>query len=210
MKRNYLHPLPVRMWHWLNALCFFALIVTGTQIRYRGILNWMSFRTAVDIHNICGFSLIGLFLVWFAYYAGSGMLKVYVPDLLHIGNYMLSSWKQAAYYGYGIFVGKPNPHHATLQHKFNPMQQVAYFSIMFLLLPLQIITGVLLWDLDRFAEIIDASGGIKAVSAAHLLLTVFFTAFLFVHVYLTTLGPTPFTHIKAMITGYEDEEEQDH
>ena len=85
------------------------------------------------------------------------------------------------------------------------MQQVAYFSIMFLLLPLEIVTGVLLWDLDRFAVAIDASGGIKAVSAVHLLLTIFFVAFLFVHVYLTTLGHTPFTHIKAMFTGYEEE-----
>ncbi len=209
MKRNLLHPLPVRIWHWLNALCFFALIITGAQIRYRGILNWMPFRTAVDIHNICGFSLIGLFLVWLAYYAGSGMLMVYVPDL-NIKNYLLSSWKQARYYGYGIFVGEPNPHHATLENKFNPMQQVAYFSIMFLLLPLQIVTGVLLWDLDRFAAVIDASGGIKVVSSAHLLLTVFFTAFLFVHVYLTTLGATPLTHIKAMFTGYEEEGEKAH
>ncbi len=207
MKGNYLQPLPVRIWHWLNALCFFALIVTGAQIRYRGILNVMPFRTAVDIHNICGFSLIGLFLVWLAYYAGTGMLKVYIPDL-NIWNYMLSSWKQAKYYGYGIFVGDPNPHHATLEHKFNPMQQVAYFSIMFLLLPLQIVTGVLLWDIDRFAVVIDTLGGIKVISAAHLVLTVFFTAFLFVHVYLTTLGPTWFTHIKAMFTGYEEEPEK--
>ena len=204
MKRTYLQPLPVRIWHWMNALCFFVLIVTGAQIRYRGLLNWMPFPTAVSIHNICGFMLIGLFLVWLAYYAGTGMLKIYIPDL-NIRNYVLSSWAQAKYYGYGIFVGEPNPHHATLQHKFNPLQQVAYFSIMFLLLPLQIATGVLLWDLDRFAAVIDASGGIKAVSAVHLFLTIFFIAFLFVHVYLTTLGHTPFAHIKAMFTGYEEE-----
>jgi thiosulfate reductase cytochrome b subunit len=206
MNRIYLHPLPVRMWHWLNVLCFVVLIVTGAQIRYRGLLDLMSFQTAVDIHNIAGFSLIGLFFVWAAYYAGTGKLKVYIPDL-NIRRSVESSWKQARYYGYGIFVGEPNPHHATPDHKFNPMQQFAYFNIMFFLMPLLIATGVLLWDLDRFAAFIDAVGGIKAVSSVHLLVTIFFAAFLFVHVYLTTLGRTPFEHIKAMFTGYEEEAE---
>jgi len=194
------------MWHWLNALSFFVLIVTGVQIRYRGILNLMPFRTAVDIHNIAGFSLLGLFLVWAAYYIASGHMKVYLPDL-NIKRFVESSWKQAKYYGYGIFRGEPNPHHATPDHKFNPMQQLAYFSIMFFLMPLLIATGVLLWDLDRFAAFIDLIGGIKAVSAAHLLVATCFAAFLFVHIYLTTLGRTPLEHIKAMFTGYEEEPE---
>lgn len=209
MNRIYLHPLPVRMWHWLNVLCFVVLIVTGAQIRYRGLLNLMPFRTAVDVHNIAGFSLLGLFLVWAAYYAGSGMLKVYIPDL-NIKRFVGSSWTQARYYVYGIFVGEPNPHHATPDHKFNPMQQLAYFGIMFFLMPLLIATGILLWDLDRFAAFIDGVGGIKAISTAHLLVAICFAAFLFVHVYLTTLGRTPLEHIKAMFTGYEEGPEQGH
>jgi len=35
MKKIYLHALPVRVWHWVNALSFFVLIGTGAQIRYR-------------------------------------------------------------------------------------------------------------------------------------------------------------------------------
>jgi len=205
MKTIYLHPLPVRMWHWLNTLCFFVLIITGAQIRYRGILYLMPFQTAVNVHNIAGFALIGLILVWAAYYLATGKIKVYIPDL-NIVRFVQTSWVQARYYGYGIFIGEPNPHHASPDHKFNPMQQMAYFSIMFFMMPLQALTGLLLWDLDRFASAIDLSGGIKMVSGVHLLLTMFFTAFLFVHVYLTTLGRTPLEHIKAMFTGYEEEE----
>jgi len=209
MNRIYLHTLPVRMWHWLNVLCFVVLIVTGVQIRYRGILDLMSFQTAVDVHNFAGFSLIGLFLFWAAYYTASGNMKVYIPDL-NIKRFVENAWKQAVYYGYGIFRGEPNPHHATLDHKFNPMQQLAYFSIMFFLMPVLIATGLLLWDLDRFAAVFDLLGGIKAVSAAHLLVAIFFAAFLFVHIYLTTLGRTPLEHIKAMFTGYEEEPEKGH
>ena len=207
MNKLYLHALPVRVWHWFNTLCFLVLIITGAQIRYRGSLDLMPFQTAVDVHNFFGFGLAGGFLFWALYYIASGKMKVYIPDLLHIGNYLLASLKQAQYYGYGIFVGEKNPHHATPENKFNPMQQIAYFSIMFFLLPAQIVTGVLLWDLDRFAGVIDLAGGIKIVSGAHMLLTLFFTAFLFVHVYLTTLGHTPLEHIKAMFTGYEEEPE---
>jgi Ni/Fe-hydrogenase b-type cytochrome subunit len=209
MKKIYLHALPVRIWHWLNVICFFVLIITGAQIRYRGILNLMPFQTAVSVHNVFGFLLVGTFLLWAVYYVVSGRLKVYLPPL-QIVNFIAAAVKQARYYGYGIFVGEANPHHATPDHKFNPMQQVAYFSIMFFLLPAQIITGVLLWDLDRFAPFIDLAGGIKVVSSVHMFLTLFFTAFLFVHVYLTTLGHTPLEHIKAMFTGYEEEPERSH
>src|SRR5512136_715607 len=119
MNRIYLHPLPVRLWHWANAFCFFVLIATGAQIRYRGTLDLMPFQTAVDVHNLFGFALIGLFVVWAAYYAVSGNLKVYVPDL-NIKNFIKTSLKQANYYGYGIFLGEPNPHHAAPDNKFNP------------------------------------------------------------------------------------------
>ena len=32
-QKVYLHPLPVRIWHWLNALGFLLLIITGFQLR---------------------------------------------------------------------------------------------------------------------------------------------------------------------------------
>jgi thiosulfate reductase cytochrome b subunit len=204
MKRIYLHALPVRIWHWINALSFFVLILTGIQIRYRGAVHLVSFKTAVDLHNLVGFVLILNFLLWAIYYALSGKLKVYLPDP-NLKNFVLGSIRQARYYAYGIFVGEPNPHHATPDSKFNPMQQVAYFNIMLLFLPLQIMTGLMLWDLKLFSGWISFFGGLKIVDAVHLLLSIFFFAFLFVHVYLATLGHTAMTHIKAMFTGYEDE-----
>ena len=204
MKRIYLHALPVRVWHWINAASFFVLIATGVQIRYRDAIHLMSFKSAVDIHNIFGFALIANFLLWAVYYIVSGKLKVYLPDP-NLKNFIQGSIRQARYYAYGIFVGEPNPHHASPDSKFNPMQQIAYFNIMLLLLPIQILTGLMLWDIKLFSGMIAAVGGLKIVDAGHLLLSIFFTAFLFVHVYLATLGHTWSEHIKAMFTGYEDE-----
>lgn len=210
MKKIYLHPISVRIWHWINAISFLTLIVTGIQIRYRDLINLMSFETAIDIHNWFGFILIGNYFIWLVFYIFTGKIKIYIPSLNKPIEFIKGSIRQARYYGYGIFLGETNPHHATPDHKFNPMQQMAYLFIMALLIPLQLITGLLLWDIKLFSRWIDLLGGIKIVDTIHLLLFIFFTSFLFVHIYLATLGHTPTAHIKAMFTGYEEEEEHSH
>jgi thiosulfate reductase cytochrome b subunit len=40
------------------------------------------------------------------------------------------------------------------------------------------------------------------------LLFIFFCSFIIMHVYLSSLGHTPSAHFKAMITGYEDLEDE--
>ena len=39
MTRIYVHPVPVRLWHWINAVGFIVLIATGLQIRYGALLG---------------------------------------------------------------------------------------------------------------------------------------------------------------------------
>ena len=209
MKRIYLHPLPVRIWHWINAVSFLVLIVTGLQIRYRELLGLMKFRTAVDIHNMFGFILIFNFFIWLVFYILTGKIRIYIPPL-NIKKFVTGCIRQARYYGYGLFMGEENPHHSTADNKFNPMQQMAYLSIMLLLIPLQLVTGLLLWDVKAFAGYIDIFGGVKIVDTIHVFLFLFFTSFLFVHIYLATLGHTVMAHIKAMFTGYEEIEEHVH
>jgi thiosulfate reductase cytochrome b subunit len=205
MKKLFLHPLTVRVWHWINAVSFLVLIVTGLQIRYREIPNLTKFKTAVDIHNIFGFLLVFDFLLWLAYYVYTGKIRIYVP--LDLKKFFTGAFRQALYYGYGLFRGEKNPHHATPDDKFNPLQQAAYFMIMLVLMPLQLISGLLLWDIRMFAEWIGWLGGLKIIDIVHVAVFFFLTAFLFVHVYLSTLGTTPLEHIKAMFTGYEEIEE---
>jgi thiosulfate reductase cytochrome b subunit len=207
MKKIYLHPLPVRIWHWVNAISFIVLIVTGLQIRYREILGLMKFREAVDIHNIFGFILIFNFFIWLVFYIVTGKIKIYIPPL-NLKKFVMGGLKQAKYYGYGILMGEPNPHHSTPDNKFNPMQQMAYLAIMLLLIPLQLFSGLLLWDVKRFSDFISLAGGIKIVDTVHVFLFLFFMSFLFVHIYLATLGHTATAHIKAMFTGYEELEEE--
>lgn len=208
MKRVYLHPLPVRIWHWINAIGFIILIITGAQIRFVDSMGLMSFETAVDIHSWVGFILIANYFIWLLYYLLTGKLfKIYIPPFWKPVEFIKNSIRQARYYGYGIMVGDKNPHHPTPDNKFNPLQQVSYLMIMVLLIPLQIITGLILWDPQFFSGLADVFGGIQIASLIHTVLWIFFSAFIIVHFYLATLGHTPMAHIKAMFTGYEEEHE---
>ncbi len=205
MKKIYLHPLPIRIWHWLNALGFIFLILTGANIR--GIIKLFSVETAVEIHSWLGFILLANYCIWLFYYLLTLKIKIYIPPLHHPIEFAKKALRQAKFYGLGIMVGAENPHHSTPDNKFNPMQQVSYLMIMALLIPVQIITGLFLWDPKLFSPIVNLVG-IQIFDAIHIFLWIFFSAFIIVHFYLATLGHTPLAHIIAMFTGYEEEHEE--
>lgn len=201
-KLIYIHPAPVRVWHWVNAACMVLLILTGFQIRYAEKLNIMPLHDAITLHNYVAFVTIANYLLWVTYYFGSGKIKIYFPDLR---TFIPLAFKQVKYYSYGIFIGEPNPHHMTPENKFNPLQQKAYVMLMFILLPAQMTSGVFLWKVKGFENYLQILGGVKIIDTIHVLLFFFFTTFIFVHSYLATLGHTPLAHFIAMFTGYEDD-----
>jgi thiosulfate reductase cytochrome b subunit len=205
-KMIYLHPTPVRIWHWLNALGIVTLCISGAQIRFPEYLGFLgSYRGAILLHNAAGIVVALSFSIWFFYYTlGSRTLaKVYVPDGDDLKRGLL---RQIGYYFFLYFFGCPNPHHATPDHKFNPMQKSAYLAIMFVLVPLVSLTGILLMNVSPLRELLLMAGGLKIIDTVHFLLACSLGAFLFTHVYLTTLGHTPLAHTKSMWTGWEEEE----
>ncbi len=202
----YIHPAPVRIWHWINALSFIALIITGLQIRYAELLNIMTLSNAVTVHNYLGFLVIGNYFIWLTYYLISGKIKIYIPETK---GFMDRAIQQITFYGFGYFTGKPNPHVMTPDNKFNALQQQAYLIIMMILLPLQMVSGLYLWKVKEYEEYMNLLGGIKVIDTIHVVLFFFFSSFIVVHCYLATLGHTPLAHFKAMITGYEDDHDTD-
>lgn len=208
MQSIYVHPLPVRIWHMINAVGFVAMLLTGAQIRYIGLVDLMSFRTAVTVHNWIGFVLIGNYFIWLLFYLFTDKIRVYHPELSPTKHFK-ASFRQLQYYGYGIFKGSPNPHQISAYDKFNPMQSMMYQVVMFLLVPLVAVTGILLWDVQGFYGAVDFFGGVRVVDTVHVLIFIFFAFFIFFHVYMGSLGHTPTAHYKAMfITGYEETEEE--
>ncbi len=201
-RHAYFHPLPVRVWHWFNAAVFVGLVFTGVALRYQDLGSLADFKVAVSVHNALGTLMVAGFVFWLCYYGCFGKLGLYVPRI-HRRQYLRSVIAQARYYGFGIFRGEPSPHRASPQNKFNPLQQMAYFGVMLGLFPLQIATGILLMDIGRFSAVIEALGGLAVIDDLHVVVSFALVAFLFVHVYLVTLGATPLEHIRSMVTGYK-------
>jgi thiosulfate reductase cytochrome b subunit len=202
-EKTYLHPLPVRVWHWLNALGFVLLVLTGFQLRYVDLFSVMSFESAVTMHNWVGFGVIANWFLWFFYYITSDKITNYHPDL-DAANFFERYFRQAIYYSYGIFKGEEKPHVVRPHDKFNPMQKLTYQFLMFITAPAMFITGLMMWDVVRFQGWIEMVGGIRVVNTIHVLLFILFTFFIFVHAYMGVLGKKPSSHYKEMWTGYEE------
>jgi len=200
----YINPLPVRIWHWLNALGFVALILTGTQIRYADMFNVMSFETAIKTHNWVAFAVIANYFVWLVFYLFSDRITVYHPEL-NFRKFFDKAFKQIMYYSYGIFRGAKSPHKVLPYDKFNPMQSITYQIVMLLVVPVQFITGLMMWDIKRFEGIIEMAGGLEVVNTVHVLIYIFFISFTMIHAYMGSLGHTPATHFREMFTGFEEE-----
>jgi thiosulfate reductase cytochrome b subunit len=206
----YLQPVPVRIWHWLNALGIVTLIASGAQIRFPDYVTiFSSYRTAITLHNTAGIVVAVSFSIWFFYYklVSGTMEKIYVPRPYDLTTGL---FRQVVFYFFGYFFGVPNPHHATPDNKFNPLQKSAYLAIMFILMPLISLTGIFLMNMGPMREIVLMFGGLKILVILHFLLACSLCAFLLTHVYLATLGKTPLAYFKPMWTGWEKVEEHGH
>ncbi len=203
-RRVYLHPLPVRIWHWVNAVGFVIMILTGSQIRYNDLFNVMSFESTINVHNWVGFVVIFNYLLWLGYYLFSDKGSNYHP-VLDAKQFFTNYFRQMDYYSRGIFTGEKKPHKVRPHDKFNAMQRLTYQVVMMVTGPIQIVSGVMLWDVKRFADWIEFVGGIRVVSTVHVVMFIAFVFFIMLHAYMGFLGPKPSTHYKEMITGYEED-----
>lgn len=207
MRLLYIHPLPVRIWHWTNAISFIVLTLTALQIRYVGLIDVVPFHTAVVTHTYFGFVVTANFFIWFLYYITSPKARFYHAELNPMELFR-GCLRQGIYYSYGIFKGRPNPFHLSEGCKFNPLQALTYQIVMLVMVPVQIVTGILLWDVVRFAKVVDFFGGVRIVDTAHVLNFIAIVCYIPLHAYLATLGRTPLEHYKAMVTGYEEVEDE--
>jgi thiosulfate reductase cytochrome b subunit len=202
MIRLWLHPLPLRLWHWANTVIVLFLIITGIQLRAPDIAILPSYRSAVLAHKGTGFIMALFFLFWIIYTVlnrqSRRQYRFRFTDLVGLA-------RQSSYYAFGVFRGQINPYPAKMEAKFNPLQKASYLFIQCIFTPLIITTGILFSDILFFSTAINSIGGIKVIDLIHVIVAYIFVLYLLVHIYMSTMGHTPFTHIKAMFTGYEEE-----
>jgi thiosulfate reductase cytochrome b subunit len=190
-----------RVWHWLQAAGVLLLLLTGAAIHAPARLGVIPFQTAVTVHNVLGLILVLNAFLGLFYYVATGTIRQYLPEP---HDFISLSFQQAVYYLRGMFRGEPHPLVKVPQHRLNPLQQITYLAILNVLLPLQVVTGLLMMGAQQWPETVSSVGGLGVLAMIHTLGAWLFVSFIIMHVYLTTTGHTPLSNIKAMILGYEE------
>jgi len=203
-ERVYMYQAYERLWHWLQASAILLLLFTGLVIHKPQYFGMFSFAHIVRVHNVLGFILLTNAALALFYNLASGEIRQYLPQPK---GFIARSLAQAMYYSRGIFAGQPHPLEKTRGNKLNPLQQITYLIILNILLPAQVITGVLIWGLQRWPQIATSLGGFQVLATVHTLVAWSFAAFIVMHVYLTTAaGQTATAGIRAMIEGWDEVE----
>jgi thiosulfate reductase cytochrome b subunit len=198
------YTLHERIWHWVQALTILVLLVTGLEVHAPGSVHILGFELAVVAHNVFAGLLLLNALMGLFYFLTSGMMKQYIPGE---SGFFIKAVRQAQYYMGGIFRGEPHPLNATPENRLNPLQQITYLMILNVLLPVQVITGILIWGAERWPAVIAKVGGLAVLVPIHAFASWLFLSFIIMHIYLTTTGHTPLANLKAMVSGYHEEEE---
>jgi thiosulfate reductase cytochrome b subunit len=202
--RVYMYDAYERFWHWLQTTAILLLLFTGLVIHKPHLFGAFAFPYVVAVHNILAVVLVinaAFSLFW---HLVKGEIRQYIPRPY---GFFDQAIVQATYYVRGIMTGASHPFEKTKQQKLNPLQQVTYFGLLNVLLPLQILTGALMWGVQGLPQVTTWLGGLPYLAPLHTLVAWLLASFVVAHVYLTTTaGVTATTDIKAMITGWEDVE----
>lgn len=194
------------MWHWINAILFITLIITGLYIHYTpGWLSIFDFRISVITHNVAGLSLVLVFVFFIISNYVTGNNIHYKVKFKGLPKRLV---RQTVYYMIGIFRGDPHPYSPSLTSKFNPLQQLTYIGVMLGLFPPLVITGLVLLFPLQAAELTGTPDIIVWVALTHSILAFFSSIFILVHIYIATTGGTPWSNFRAMLTGWHYEESE--
>ncbi len=206
-KRLYLYPVWIRLWHLLNALLFLILIFTGISMQFASAersFSLIRFDQAVAWHNVSAIILTvnyGIFVLGNILTSNSRHYRIKKENL----------WKrlfiQLKFYAFGMFKNEKHPFPVSYQQKFNPLQQISYVMVMYVGLPLIIITGFGLLFPEILVKQFFGVSGLLITDILHISMGFILSVFLVIHIYTCTLGEKPTTLFKSMINGYHEEHE---
>ena len=184
-----------RFWHWAQALLIIVMGVTGFEIH--GTYSLLGYESAQEVHTTTAWILIGLWVFAIFWHFTTGEWKQYIPTVDKLTA-------MVRYYLTGIFSDAPHPFRPTTLTKHNPLQRLAYLFVKLIINPAIWISGLLYLYYSAWPVLGLDGLSLAAVAFVHTVAAFLMLAFFVVHVYFATTGHTPTSHIKAMITGYEE------
>ena len=190
-----------RFWHWWQAILVILLAITGLEIHFASITVF-GWETAVELHRYLAWAFVILIAFAIFWHFTTGEWKQYRPTRDGMGA-------MAKYYLVDIFKGKPHPVKKTQLRKLNPLQAMTYLGLKVLVIPVLVTSGFLYYFYNDWADYGLGWVSLEAVAQIHLFAAYLMLAFMFMHIYLTTTGHTPTSNIKAMLTGWEELDEDE-
>lgn len=203
MKRVYIYKGFERFWHWTQALLIIFLALTGFEVH--GSLQILGFEHAARFHRMASWMFIGLIIFAIFWHLVTGEWRQYIPT-----NKNLVA--QIRFYSIGMFRGAKHPTRKTEVKKLNPLQRLVYLGFKLVLVPLTVISGIIYMfhkTIDRNDMVVVSDFSLESVAFWHTLGAFLLMVFLVVHVYMTTTGHTPVSNVQAMLTGYEELEDEE-
>lgn len=198
MKKVMVYKRFERFWHWSQAALIIGLLLTGFEIH--STYHWLGFEQAVEAHVIMALLLIVLWLFAIFWHFTTGEWRQYIPTTEKLVAV-------ARYYAFGIFCNEDKPYKKSLSAKHNPLQRLAYLAFKLLISPVLWVSGVL-YLLYPYWSLLGIKGlGLETVAIAHTAGAFAMLVFFIAHVYLALTGKPFYEYVKAMITGYEELEE---
>lgn len=212
------HTLLVRVTHWITTICFLALLVTGFEI----VLSHPRFYWG-ETGNSLTPPLFRLPVPSSRATVPSGYGYV-LPDqngwsrALHFEAAWAAVLTGVLYLAAGLvtrhFSRNLVPSKADLSHlrfhrpgetdarSYNPLQRLTYLSIVFLLFPLVIWTGLAMSPafVSAFPATVTLLGGRQSARTIHFVVSLALLAFLIIHVTMVSLAGLR-SRMRAMITG---------
>ncbi|HTW26845.1 MAG TPA: cytochrome b/b6 domain-containing protein [Acetobacteraceae bacterium] len=191
-----LHPLPVRIMHWINAAAMLVMITSG----------WGIYNDDVIIRGLhfSQFLRLGDWAAWSLNWHFAGMWVLVINGL--------------AYLAYGLATGRFRQRllpirvsevietvretlHLHIAHDditvYNAVQKLLYILVILAAI-VQVVTGLAIWKPVQFSGLVALLGGFQTARVLHFLGMVAICAFLLVHVVLALLVPRT---LWAMLSG---------
>lgn len=181
-----MHPVWLRLTHWLNALAVLIMITSGWRIYNASPLFDFDFPAAITLGGWLGgalqwhfagmWLLAGNGLLYLAMNLGTGRLKQRFFPLSprHVAADLLAALR-----------GRLS--HADPRH-YNAVQRLAYLFVMADIAVL-VLSGLVLWKSVQFETLRVLMGGYESARYVHFIAMALLTAFVAIHVLMVALVP---------------------
>jgi thiosulfate reductase cytochrome b subunit len=195
-KKRPLHPLPLRVMHWINAVAIFIMIGSGWRIYNDDVLfGWLRFPDFLVIGKWAQYGLQWHFFgMWIFIFNGLAYLTYGIATGRFRRKLLPISVREIlATVGEAL---RLRLSHDDLTH-YNAVQKILYLGIIMIGIVI-VISGLSLWKPVQFSELAGLFGSFQTIRLVHFLCMAAIVGFLLVHVTLALLVPQS---LVAMVTG---------